>query len=78
MRQLTEMQQQWLFDLSAWDHTPSRQEGMSYDEELVKRTTVVRSIQSLALRCHLYDLVVLSALTVGAQRKLQRKISDAS
>lgn len=50
MRQLSAVEQQWLFKKSDLDRTPSRRAGISYEDELNRRRTTIEYIGSLGLR----------------------------
>lgn len=50
MRQLAEAQMQWLFDKTALEHTPSKEDDVSLEDESTRRKTVLEYIKSLALR----------------------------
>ncbi|WWC90971.1 uncharacterized protein L201_005909 [Kwoniella dendrophila CBS 6074] len=52
MRQLKPTEQQWIFDYSALDNTPSLDDGVTLEEELKKRKVTIEYMRSLALRAN--------------------------
>jgi len=50
MRILIDTERQWLFDKEALGHTPSRGAGISLEEELERRKTVISFVESLLFR----------------------------
>lgn len=53
MRPLRRDEKQWLFPASTLQQTPSREHGITYEQELQKRARTIDYIRSLAARCGL-------------------------
>ncbi len=54
MRSLTQVERQWTFTQSALQNTPSRDDGITLEDELKRRKTAVVYMRSLALRAEMY------------------------
>ncbi|WVQ92989.1 hypothetical protein IAU59_000052 [Kwoniella sp. CBS 9459] len=52
MRPLRPVEQQWIFAPSALDNTPSRDDGISLEDELQRRAQTINYMRSLALRAN--------------------------
>ena len=53
MRPLTIAESQWVFTRSDLDKTPSRDDGISFEEELKRRAKTIEHIRSIGLRAGL-------------------------
>lgn len=56
MRYISPVEQQWLFEKSSLDHTPSRQAGIALEDELKRRKLAIS---------HIIELAMKSGLSVG-------------
>ena len=58
MRPLTVAESQWIFSRSDFDRTPSRDDGIGFQEELDRRKLTIEYIRSIGLRARMWVILL--------------------